>query len=151
MCAEDHVPGALERVGEYRVGIAGGFELLDFFRDARGGGRAEVALKLLERGLAAVGFRRGKGGVEGDDARAARAQLVDQRGVSCARERKRADFLQRPLVDADDDDAIIVRAGAAHAEAHVQRALFDALEERNARARVRAETEVGEKDRRPRS
>jgi hypothetical protein len=44
--------------------------------------------------------------------------------------------LQGLLVNANDDDAIVVRARAAHFEAQVQRALFDALQESETGARI---------------
>jgi hypothetical protein len=40
------------------------------------------------------------------------------------------------FVNAHDDDAVVMRARAAHFEAQVERALFDALQESEAGARV---------------
>ena len=74
--------------------------------------------------------------VKRNHTRAAGAQFIDQCGVILARQGKRINFLQGLFVNAHDDDAIVMRARAAHFEAQIQRTLFDALQECETGARI---------------
>ena len=62
--------------------------------------------------------------------------LIYQRRIVFSGKRKGVNFLEGLLVNAHDDDAVVVRARAAHFETQVQRALFDALQESETGARI---------------
>ena len=123
--AENHVARVFHRGGEVGVLIARFFKLVDFLEQRRRSRRAQSAFQVFERIARGIRFRRGKGCVEGDDARAAGAQPVDEQRVAIARKRIGADFLERLFVDPDDHDARIVRASPAQFKAQVERTLFD--------------------------
>jgi hypothetical protein len=57
---------------------------------------------------------------------------LHERCVRAARKWERSNLLERPLVNADDHDSVIMRPLAAQSESHVEQALLDVLEKEEA-------------------
>ena len=78
---------------------------------------------------ARIVFRRGKGEVEGDNARFVLFQFIDEVGVGAARQRESPDVLEGFFIHSDNHDAGIWRARSTKGKAQIERALFDVLQE----------------------
>ncbi len=70
-------------------------------------------------------------------------EALDQLGIGFSRQGKRSQLLKSSLVDADDHDAIVVRARATQGKAQVQGAKLDVLEKKKAGATVAADAGKG--------
>ena len=109
--SQHDVSGLLQGRGEDGVLIAGSLKVTNFLQERwRSAGR-EFSLK-LSAGLPAPScspewerWRRRR-----LRARPQPREALDQPGIRFSRQRKRSQLLQSSLIDADDDDAIVVRA-----------------------------------------
>ena len=142
---EHNVPRVFQGSRELRVHVGLLLQLLNLFFEF-GRTLSQFLVQPRQHRQRLVARRSRKRHVEANHARAPGVQLLHQRCISAARQRIRADGLEGLLVNADDDDARVDRALAAHGEAKIKRALFDVLQEDETGALVCADPGISKED-----
>ena len=152
MWASRTLPAFFKAEANLRILVAGSLKRIHLLQERGGGVRSDFFFQSLECLLGGIAFGVGEGGVKGDYAGSAGAQLIDKLRVVASGKRERADLLECVFVDGYDDDAVVVRALAADFEAQIERSSFDALKEGESRVGIalqsgeRKESEARQRD-----
>src|ERR1035438_8249713 len=135
--AENHVRGVFKGCRKLGVDVRPLLQLLDlvlqsFVLKICGRGGFDFVLQPREDIQRFAAGSGGKCNVEADHTGAALFQLAHQQSIVTSWQRKRADCLQRLVINADDDDARVHGALTPEGEAGIEGALFYVLEKEKA-------------------